>query len=91
VILEFPDAILETLVDEIAGRVAERLNGSPAGTAGWMNVEQAAGYLACPKSRIHDLVAQERLQYAKDGRRTLFRREWLDDVLTTPGLRGSRR
>lgn len=65
-------------VDLIAARVADAL-GRPA--MPWMNVEQAASYLACKPDRIHDLVGSGRLEVSRDGRRLLFRREWLDAVL----------
>lgn len=69
--LDIPDEI----VDLIAERVAERLE-RPA--EGWLDVDQAAAYIAAPKSRVYDLVAQERVECRRDGRRVLFRREWLD-------------
>lgn len=65
-------------VRDIARRVADEL-GQPV--QGWYNVQQAAGYLACKPQRIYDLVSLGRLKCAKDGRRVLFRREWLDEVL----------
>lgn len=65
-------------VDLIAVKVAEAL-GQPV--RGWFNVAQAADYLACKPQRIYDLVSQGKLKSAKDGRRVLFRREWLDQAL----------
>lgn len=65
-------------IDEIASRVATML-GAPA--AHWLNVEQAAAHLACKPDRIHDLVSRRVLDVRRDGRRLLFRREWLDAVL----------
>jgi len=75
-----------TLSDEqlelIAQRAAELLAGRPAEDHdGWLNVEQAAKHLACPRSRIHDLVALRKLSPSRDGRRLLFRRADLDAYL----------
>ena len=47
----------------------------------WFDVPAAAVYLACSAKRIYDLVALGRLRCARDGRRLLFRREWLDAAL----------
>jgi excisionase family DNA binding protein len=47
----------------------------------WLDVEEAATYLRCGRQRIYDLVSQGRLRCGKDGSRSLFRREWLDDYL----------
>lgn len=70
--------------DQLACRVAERLAEvvvSPAEP--YLDVEQAAEYLACDKDRIYDLKALGRLRHVRDGRRLLFRREWLDAALDT--------
>jgi excisionase family DNA binding protein len=71
---EIPDE----LVDAIAERVAERLERP---SENWLDVDQAAAYIAAPRSRVYDLVAQERVECRRDGRRVLFRRQWLDDAL----------
>jgi excisionase family DNA binding protein len=73
-------ALDERTVAEIARKVAVEL-GTP--TEPWLTVEQAAAYLACPTSRIYALVSTRRLEHAKDGRRVLFRREWLDAVVAS--------
>lgn len=70
--------IPDELVDLIADRVVERLGAPPEP---WLDVDAAAIHLACPKSRIYDLVAQERVECRRDGRRVLFRREWLDAAI----------
>lgn len=74
------------LVDAIAERVVERLanaSGSVEKSAEWLDVERAAEYLACEPRRIYDLKALGRLRYGKDGSRLLFRREWLDECVST--------
>jgi excisionase family DNA binding protein len=72
------------LVDSLARRVVELLTES--GTFGaapppWLDVDQAAAYLACSRQRIYDLVSAGTLRPARDGRRVLFRREWLDEYV----------
>lgn len=71
-----------SLVEAVAGRVVELLEQrlAPAGADDpWMDVDQAADYLACKPQRIHDLVSLGRLSYdGRDGRRGLFRRSTLD-------------
>jgi excisionase family DNA binding protein len=78
-------ALPPALIHEIAGRVAalNALDDRSTGS-GWLNVESAAAYLDCGPKRIYDLVSQRRVRYAKDGRRVLFRREWLDELVTEP-------
>jgi excisionase family DNA binding protein len=66
---------------QIAERVARLLAGRQAADDGYLNVEQAATYLACPKGRIYDLVQLRRLRPVRDGRRVLFRRSDLDAYL----------
>ena len=79
---EIPDE----LVDAIAERVAERLERP---SEGWLDVGQAAEYVAAPTSRIYDWVSQGRVECRRDGRRVLFRREWLDAAIDGNG--GNRR
>ncbi len=76
----FVDAMAKQVADRAAGLLAERLkvSGEPEP---WLDVEAAARYLACQPHRIYDLAATGKLRCAKDGRRSLFRREWLDAVL----------
>lgn len=77
----FPDELVEQIARRTAGLLAER---ETERAAGWLNAEQAADYLACPQSRIYDLVQIGRLRRKLDGRRLLFRAEWLDAVLRDP-------
>ncbi len=75
--LQVPDAFVQA----IAERVAELLTDSLAGgitPEPWIGVEQAAEHLACPPSRIYDLVSQRRLTPRRDGHRLLFKRSHLD-------------
>lgn len=72
-------ATAEELAD-LVRRVEELERSRLTRSEPWRNVEQAADYLACPRSRIYDLVRLGKLRHAKEGARLVFRREWLDDV-----------
>src|ERR1700751_2283630 len=63
-------------IEQIAQRAAEIVTEREVSP--WLNTEQAADYLACPKSRIYDLVSLGRLKASRDGSRLLFRRYDLD-------------
>lgn len=71
------------LIEAIAGRVAQLLseNLAPAQAEGYLDAEAAAEYLACPKSRIYELTSAGRLRHYRDGRRVLFTRPDLDQLL----------
>ena len=76
VVNELVDAIAERVVDRLAERPPTQTEPTP-----WLDVGAAARYLACESHRIYDLVSAGRLHCARDGRRLLFRREWLDEAL----------
>lgn len=80
------EAALDLLADLLAERVAQRLADhlpAPAETTpGYLDVKGAASYLACPTSRIYDLVQLDHLTPLRDGRRLLFRPADLDAYLT---------
>lgn len=88
--LSVPDELLEHIAEMVAERVAGHLQMS---SLPWLNVREAAAYLACKPDRIHDLKGSGRLRFANDGTRLLFRREWLDECLAsatpTPTRSGS--
>lgn len=77
----FPTELLEA----IAERVAEMLDGSTLGSswAGspYLTVTEAAEYIRARRQRVDDLLSQRRLTRVKDGRRTLILREELDRYL----------
>lgn len=76
--LSLPDEF----VDLVAARAAELLAAQSAeATSPWLNVDQAAEYLACSKQRIYDLCSERKVEFSKEGSRTLFRREWLNDLV----------
>lgn len=76
--LAIPPALIEHLADLIADRLAAR---QPEQLDPYLTVDQAAEYLAAPKSRIYELVERRRVAVHRDGRRLLFRRADLDAVL----------
>ena len=81
---ELFDWLLDRLAARVAEGVAERLGDALAAgppPPAYLDVDAAARYLSAPRSRVYDLVAQRRVQHCKDGRRLLFRAEWLDAAL----------
>ena len=73
-----PEDLIAAVAERVVDHLADRL---PTGPAPWLDVDGAAEYLACEPQRIYDLTSQGRLRAARDGRRRLFRREWLDAYL----------
>jgi len=67
-------AVPPELVEQIAQRAAELLaeQAPAAGPVGFLDVDGAAEFLACPKSRVYALVSADRLPHHRDGSRLLF-------------------
>lgn len=63
-------------IDAVAVRVADLLaeHYAPGVDEGFLDVNGAAAFLACPKSRIYSLVSARRLPHHRDGSRLLFDR-----------------
>jgi excisionase family DNA binding protein len=78
--LQVPDAFVQAIADRVAELLTDTLAGGSAPES-WIGVEQAAEHLACPTSRIYDLVSQRRLTPRRDGRRLLFKRSHLDAAI----------
>jgi excisionase family DNA binding protein len=76
--LAVPEQFVEAVGARVADLVVDRVNRPPDT---WLSRDQAAEYLACDPQRISDLVHEGRLRPARDGRRVLFRREWLDEYV----------
>ena len=76
--LPVPPELLEAIAVRAADLVEDR---SREEAEPWIDVEEAAEYMACKPQRIYDLVSQGRMRHRKDGRRLLFRRSWLDAYL----------
>lgn len=47
----------------------------------WLTTDAAATYLSCPPSRVRHLVKTGRLRSARDVRRLVFKKSWLDDAV----------
>jgi excisionase family DNA binding protein len=78
--LTFTIELTPEQLDALAKRVAPLLELSPPDD-GYLNTADAARYLACPTSRVHDLVQLGKVHPLRDGRRLLFRRSDLDACL----------
>lgn len=76
--LAIPDALLDALAERVADHLAARIAPAPDP---YLTVEEAAAYLARPKSRVYELVAARRLRHHRDGRALLFRHADLDACL----------
>lgn len=74
--LDVPD----DLIDLIAEKVAERI-GPGTSPSDLLTVEEAAEVLRCQPKRVYDLTSQRRLDFLKDGSRTLIRRSAIDQYL----------
>jgi excisionase family DNA binding protein len=81
----------EELVEQIARRAAQLLaeQAEPAGAEddGYLDVSGAAGFLACPKSRIYSLASLGRIPHYHDGSRLLFDRAELREYVRGGGAR----
>jgi excisionase family DNA binding protein len=77
--------LLDLVADLVAAKVIDRLDAVSLADGqhdAFLDVEQAAAYLACDRRRIYDLVAQQKVEHYRDGKRLLFRRCDLDTYLT---------
>ncbi len=66
--LPFPPEVVKA----VAQRTAEILSERQLERSGYLDVDRAAEFLACPKSRIYALVSAGRIPHEKDGSRLLF-------------------
>jgi excisionase family DNA binding protein len=71
-------ADIEALEERVLGSVLERLQSA---ASPWMNVDQAAEYLAWPKKRLYNLTQKSQVPHRKVENRLLFHREELDQWL----------
>ncbi len=82
--LPVPDVLLDAVAERVAGLVLDRLAAVvPAASSPWLDVAEAAGYLCCKPRRLHDLVSQGRVPHYREGGRLMFRRDELDEWLTS--------
>lgn len=91
IVLPFPEPLVAAVAARVATLLEPCLASRPEPTP-WLDVAGAAAYMVCDARRVYDLTSAGKLRCAKDGRRSLFRREWLDayleeaeKVVTSPG------
>src|ERR1700733_9150952 len=77
--------LTEEVRELVDARVAELLEQHES--TGYFNSDDAAEYLACPVSRIHDAAGAGVLRGYKDGSRWLFTRAQLDEYVQNGGWR----
>ena len=82
--IKVPAEVIETIAESVASQLGERLRAQPEK---WIGVQEASAHLACPKSRIYDLVSARRVPHERDGSRLLFRRSDLDAWVSGGGGR----
>jgi len=85
--IELTLTLSEEQLREIAARVAETTGARGHELDGYLDVQGAAEFLACPKSRIYALVSSRRIPFEKDGSRTLFSRTALREWVRNGGGR----
>jgi excisionase family DNA binding protein len=78
--LQVPDVFVQAIAERVADLLTDSLAGGNPPEP-WIGVGQAAEHLACPTSRIYDLVSQRRLTLRRDERRLLFKRSHLDAAI----------
>lgn len=79
--LSVPDELVEAVAERAAEIVLRRLPSSD----GYLDVDGAAEFLACPKSRIYALTSSNRLPHYKDGSRLLFDRSEIREYVRNGG------
>jgi excisionase family DNA binding protein len=81
----------EELIEQIARRaaelVAEHAEPAEVGGDGYLDVNGAAEFLSCPKSRIYSLASLGRIPHYHDGSRLLFDRAELREYVRAGGAR----
>lgn len=80
--LAVPDALVEQIAERAAELLADRV--APA-EDGYLDVQGAAEFLACPTSRIYSLVSARRIPHHRDGSRLLFDRAELREYVKKGG------
>ncbi len=84
--IDLPPELLDALASRVEQLLEERV-GERREAEAWMRCEQAAEYLACPRSRIYALASARRIPHRKDGSRLLFRASELDAWLDLGGAK----
>lgn len=81
-----------TLNDELVAAIAERTAAlivprMAAAGDGFLDVDGAAAFLSCPRSRIYALSSAGRIPHHHDGSRLLFDRDELHAYVVAGGAR----
>jgi hypothetical protein len=85
-VLRADERFVEALAGAVAEQIADRLQGRPAEGDGYMNPEAAGRYICVPRRRIYELTSAGLLiPDGHDGRTPLYRRQTLDEYVTTAG------
>lgn len=74
--LDVPDQLIDLIAEKVADRIGPGSNPNEL-----LTVEEAAQVLRCRPKRVYDLCSQRRLNFLKDGSRTLIRRSAIDQYL----------
>lgn len=84
--LELPDELVELIAQRAAAILTDR---PPVDTAdcGFLDVTDAAAFLACPPSRIYALVSAKRIPHHRDGSRLIFDRKELREYVNNGGAK----
>jgi excisionase family DNA binding protein len=83
--LDLPEHKVREIASLAAEMAAEMVRAASTDAEGFMDVETAAEFLACPTSRIYALVSARRIPFHKDSSRLLFDRRELRDWVHNGG------
>jgi excisionase family DNA binding protein len=75
------DDVARAVVATVASRIVEYK------TPGFLDVDGAAAFLSCPKSRVYALVSARRIPHHRDGSRLLFDRDELRAYVRNGGAK----
>jgi excisionase family DNA binding protein len=76
-----PLVLDETALAALAAAIDLQSGGTPTPESPLLSVAEAAAFLRCKRQRVDDLLYQRRLTRVKEGRRTLIRRDELEQHL----------
>lgn len=83
---ELDDDALDQLAKQLAPRLAA-LGQDHDTTSAWLDVNDAAKHIACPRSRLYALVSARRVPHHRDGSRLLFNANELDEFVRAGGAK----
>ena len=79
--LQFGPEFARTIAAAVADELERRGTLAPTTITPYMDVDQAAAYIAAKPQRLYDLVSEQKIEPQRDGRRLLFHRDALDRYL----------